>query len=99
MNQEAIHHYKQAIQLNKDYTNAYLMLGNVYADLGELKKAYENYKEAQRVQPDLPETMKSLSVISLWVQMSMKQKSTVPFTWRLASVVLLQICQLLSHDN
>ena len=46
MNQEAIHHYKQAIQLNKDYTNAYLMLGNVYADLGELKKAYENYKEA-----------------------------------------------------
>jgi tetratricopeptide (TPR) repeat protein len=46
LNEEAIHHYKEAIRLNANYNNAYLMLGNVYADLGELKKAYENYRTA-----------------------------------------------------
>jgi len=47
----AIHHFEKAIEFAKDYENAYLGLGAVYAEQGELKKAVEVYKRLIDTKP------------------------------------------------
>ncbi len=47
----AIQHFEKAIQLAKDYENAYIGLGAVYAEKGELKKAADVYKRLIDVKP------------------------------------------------
>jgi tetratricopeptide (TPR) repeat protein len=49
---EAIPHFKQAIQLKPDYAAAYYNLGNALASQGELAEAIQYYQQALQLRPD-----------------------------------------------
>lgn len=48
---EAIGHYRQAIENNPFYAEAHLNLGNVLADRGQLAEAIQHYHEALKIKP------------------------------------------------
>jgi Flp pilus assembly protein TadD len=51
-NNEAIEHYKAAIQINPKMADAYNNLGNSYAAMGKINEAVESYKAGLRLAPD-----------------------------------------------
>jgi len=55
-NEEAISHYKMAIKLNPDYTEAYNNLGAVLFAEGKNEEAISHYKTAIGLKPDLAST-------------------------------------------
>jgi tetratricopeptide (TPR) repeat protein len=47
-----IEYYSKAIELNSEYTNAYINRGNVYCDLKSYERAIEDYNKATEIKPD-----------------------------------------------
>jgi tetratricopeptide (TPR) repeat protein len=52
---EAVEHYKRAVQLKPDYPQACYDLGNALARQGKLDQAIENYERALQLKPDYAE--------------------------------------------
>ncbi len=52
--QEAVRSFRQAISLERDYAEAYNMLGFCLRKLGRIKEALANYERALRLKPDFP---------------------------------------------
>ena len=50
--QEAIEHYKQALQLDPNYPEAHSNLGVVLVQTGQTQEAIEHYKQALMLRPD-----------------------------------------------
>jgi len=50
---EAIKALEQSLELNRNYSHAYLNLGNAYKGIGDTEKAYEHYQKSLQKQPDL----------------------------------------------
>ncbi len=53
--QEAIGNFQKALSLNRDYAEAYNMLGFCLRKLGRVKEAYSYYEKALKLKPDFPE--------------------------------------------
>ena len=53
--QEAIRSFRKALSLNRNYAEAYNMLGFSLRKLGRVKKALANYEKALKLKPDFPE--------------------------------------------
>ena len=52
---EAIRNFRKAISLNRDYAEAYNMLGYCLRKLGKVDEAFSNYEKALKLKPDFPE--------------------------------------------
>jgi len=64
-NEEAIYHYKMAIELKPDYAAAHNNLGNALFDKGEIKEAIDHYRETLKLKPDLVVAQKNLEMALL----------------------------------
>jgi len=58
--EEAIYHYKMAIELKPDYTEAHYNLGNTLVQTGEIKEAVGHYRETLRLKPNFVLAQKNL---------------------------------------
>ena len=58
--EDKIEEYQKAIEINPDYYQAHLSLGNCYKAKGEIKKAIYHLKEVVRINPNHEETHRSL---------------------------------------
>ncbi len=58
--EEAVHHYRAALQINPTYAVAHHNLGNALADRGELDEAIRQYREALEFDPKLAQAHYSL---------------------------------------
>ena len=67
-NEEAISHYKMAIKLNPNYTNAHYNLGIVLVQKGEMKEAVHHFRETVRLRPDLVAARDNLELALLRLQ-------------------------------
>jgi tetratricopeptide (TPR) repeat protein len=61
--QEAIEHWKQAIQIEPDYAEAHYNLGVALMHMGNLEDAIEHYEQALRIKPDYAEAHNNLGVV------------------------------------
>lgn len=61
----AINAYQTALALDKNNVDAYVALGEIYQEEGDLNKAIENYCQAVKLNPDLPKTYCRLGLV-LW---------------------------------
>jgi tetratricopeptide (TPR) repeat protein len=52
---EAVRNFRRAVSLNRDYAEAYNMLGFSLRKLGRVKEALANYEKALKLKPDFPE--------------------------------------------
>jgi tetratricopeptide (TPR) repeat protein len=52
---EAIRYFQRAVSLNRDYAEAYNMLGFCLRKLGKVKEALSRYEKALKLKPDFPE--------------------------------------------
>ena len=52
---EAIRNFRKAVSLNRDYAEAYNMLGFCLRKLGRVKEALAHYEKALKLKPDFPE--------------------------------------------
>lgn len=52
---EAVRSFRKALSLNRDYAEAYNMLGFSLRKLGRVKEALANYEKALKLKPDFPE--------------------------------------------
>jgi len=50
--ESAIYNYRQAINENKEFSEAYYWLGRIYQELGNYQEAVNNWKEVLRIEPD-----------------------------------------------
>jgi len=60
---EAIAHFKEALELNPDYDNAHYNLGLAYAKKGELEKAAACLRKSLQLKPDDPYTLINLAAV------------------------------------
>jgi Flp pilus assembly protein TadD len=60
---EAIHHYRQALQLKADNAEVYNNLGNALALKGQPDAAFEHYRKALELKPDYAEAYNNLGLI------------------------------------
>ena len=56
----AIEHYRQALRLKDNYSEAHNNLGNALVRMGRPDEAVEHYRQALRLQPDYPEVQDNL---------------------------------------
>jgi len=61
---EAIHYYKLAIQINKDWSKPYLRLGYAYLNKGDFDAALENLKKFVEMDPENPEVPQTKNMIA-----------------------------------
>ena len=52
---EGVRSFRKALSLNRDYAEAYNMLGFSLRKLGRVKEALANYEKALKLKPDFPE--------------------------------------------
>ena len=64
-NEEAITHYKMAIELKPGYAEAHNNLGNALVQKGKIKEAINHYRETVRLRPDLVSARKNLEMALL----------------------------------
>lgn len=62
---EAIVHYKKALQIRPDYAEAYSNLGAAFSDQGKLDQAIIYYNKALSIKPTLAKTHKNLGYVLL----------------------------------
>ena len=62
---EAIHHYRQSIELNAGWARAWKNLGNEYVELGETTQALECFRAALDLDPVLAEALQSIGATAL----------------------------------
>ena len=60
---QAIAQYQKAIEINKNYPEPHINLGNLYRSLKRNEQAIQEYESALRIKPDLPETRQWLSAL------------------------------------
>ena len=60
--EKAITHYKTAIKINPTYFQAYVNLGTLLAQQGNLKEAINYFQEALRLKPNLILARKNLEM-------------------------------------
>jgi tetratricopeptide (TPR) repeat protein len=53
--QEAIRHFRKALEIRPDYPKAHSNLANVLYDRGHVTEAFSHFEEALRINPDAPE--------------------------------------------
>jgi tetratricopeptide (TPR) repeat protein len=53
--QEGVRDFRKAVSLNRDYAEAYNMLGYCLRRLGNIKESITDYKKALALKPDFPE--------------------------------------------
>ena len=61
----AIADYKKAIEIKRDYVDAYMELGNVYSDRGEMQNAVDNYKKVIEYDPNSAKAYNRKGLITL----------------------------------
>lgn len=59
--EEAIREFKQAIQLEPDYADAYFHLGGLYQIIKAYSSALEEYEKVLRIQPSYPKIHTALA--------------------------------------
>jgi prepilin-type N-terminal cleavage/methylation domain-containing protein len=62
MHDESVREFKRALQIDADFFKAYMGLGSVYQELGQLEKAIEVYLEVTRRYPDCVEAHTQLGL-------------------------------------
>src|SRR5689334_23371715 len=50
-NQEALDELKKAIDKDKNFVEAYMLMGDIYSDMGDKEKSAAAYEEALRINP------------------------------------------------
>jgi tetratricopeptide (TPR) repeat protein len=61
----AIADYKKATEIKPDYADAYMELGNVYSDLGEIQNAVDNYTKVIEYNPNSAQAYNRRGLITL----------------------------------
>ena len=59
---EAIEHYRKALDIEPDYAEAHNNLGIALADRGRIDEAMEHYRKALEIDPDYAEAHNNLGV-------------------------------------
>ena len=67
-NEGAISHYKMAIKLNPNYTEAHYNLGVILLQKGEMKEAVHHFRKTLRLKPDLVAARDNLELALLRLQ-------------------------------
>ncbi len=60
--EEAIQHYKRAVQLRPDYAKTHYSLARAFLSTGRSQEAIEQYRQSLKLQPDLAEARYELGV-------------------------------------
>jgi outer membrane protein OmpA-like peptidoglycan-associated protein/tetratricopeptide (TPR) repeat protein len=61
-NQEALDELKKAIEKDKNFVEAYMLMGDIYSDMGDKEKSSAAYEEALRINPSFfPNTFMNLA--------------------------------------
>jgi tetratricopeptide (TPR) repeat protein len=61
--EEAVEHWKQALQIEPDYAEAHYNLAVALMHMGNLEDAIEHYEQALRIKPDYAEAHNNLGVV------------------------------------
>jgi len=67
LRQQAVEHYRRAIQIAPDNRTAQQRLGNILADSAQFREAIEHLEAAQRADPNNTTTHKALGLAYVWV--------------------------------
>jgi len=61
-NQEALDELKKAIEKDKNFVEAYMLMGDIYSDMGKKEESVAAYEEALRINPAFfPNTFMNLA--------------------------------------
>ncbi|MBU0755353.1 MAG: tetratricopeptide repeat protein [Planctomycetes bacterium] len=60
--EEAMAHYRAALDIYPDSEHAHFNMGNVYLERGQLNKAIEHYRRALEIKPDYAEVLHNLGL-------------------------------------
>ena len=63
--EEAIYHFKMALQLNENNFDAYNNLGKIYKEKGSVNESVESYKKAISIKPDFIQGHINLGLVLL----------------------------------
>ena len=64
--ESAIKHYKKAIEIKSDYSEAYFNLGSVFRHLGRKNESIKSYEKAIEIKPDYVDAHKNLSAMKFY---------------------------------
>ena len=109
---EAIDHYKKAMEIQPDYAEAHYNLGIALASRGQLDEAIAHYKKAIEIQPDIAQAVEAHDNLgALWraaarstrpLPTTRRRLKSSPTTWRLTTTLVAlagrgQIDEAIAH--
>ena len=62
---EALNDLNLSVNLNPEYTKAYMRRGNVFTHLGRYQEAYQDYEKVKQIDPNYPELENSIRLTKL----------------------------------